>query len=260
MIKVIRYSLFLVCWMLVSCGGETTITGTYGLPYIPIEVSINNRGEISFSAAARLNTFVGSFSVSAGHTVQSVRNRIDNPVLIVRVDDRILVYELDPQQEYRLFFDGGSQHYREVKLEKRGRDLILELESVPVVVASTPRPNPTSTRTSSSGNSRVTTAPTSEYCRSAFATRLSIGGSAKVVAYPGLVVRESPTTSSNPVYGTSLSPGRIVRILDGPQCNGGMLWWRIETGVITLSNGQNHNMVGWVAEESGNEWLLEPNR
>jgi WD40 repeat protein len=97
-------------------------------------------------------------------------------------------------------------------------------------------------------------------CPEAFTTRLSIGMQAQVVASPNLRVRERPTASASTVYGTSLSRGRTVYILDGPVCDGGMLWWKIETGMITLSNGERHNIVGWVAEESGDQWMLEPSR
>lgn len=94
-------------------------------------------------------------------------------------------------------------------------------------------------------------------CSGAATTRLAIGDVARVVA-DRLSVREAPGTDSATVYGTSIGKGRTVTILDGPVCSDGMLWWRGETGLITLTNGEQHNIAGWMAEESGDEWLLEP--
>lgn len=94
-------------------------------------------------------------------------------------------------------------------------------------------------------------------CSGALPTRLAIGDIARVVA-DRLSVREGPGTNYPTVYGTSIGNGRTVTILDGPVCSDGMLWWKGETGLITLTNGEQHNIVGWMAEESGDEWLLEP--
>jgi hypothetical protein len=96
-------------------------------------------------------------------------------------------------------------------------------------------------------------------CSGAMPTRLAIGNVARVVA-DRVSVREGPGTDYATVYGTSIGNGRTVTILDGPVCSGGMLWWEGETGLITLTNGEQHNIVGWMAEESGGEWLLEPVR
>jgi hypothetical protein len=96
-------------------------------------------------------------------------------------------------------------------------------------------------------------------CSGALPTRLAIGDVARVVA-DRVSVREGPGTDYTTVYGTSIGNGRTITILDGPVCSGGMLWWEGETGLITLTNGEQHNITGWMAEESGGEWLLEPVR
>ncbi len=97
----------------------------------------------------------------------------------------------------------------------------------------------------------------SSSCSGALPTRLAIGNLARVVA-DRVRVREGPGTDYATVYGTSIDHGRTVTILDGPVCSGGMLWWKGETGLITLTNGEQHNITGWMAEESGGQWLLEP--
>lgn len=112
---------------------------------------------------------------------------------------------------------------------------------------------------STDDNSALPTVADPSLCSGALPTRLAIGDVARVVA-DRVRVREGPGTDYATVYGTSIDSGRTVIILDGPVCDDGMLWWKGETGLITLTNGVQHNIVGWVAEESGGEWLLEPER
>lgn len=96
-------------------------------------------------------------------------------------------------------------------------------------------------------------------CEGAPPTRLSVGDTAQVVV-EALSVRSGPATRYPKVYGQTLSRGRDFFIINGSICNEGMRWWYGESGIITLTNGEKHNIVGWVAEESGDEWLLEPVR
>lgn len=87
-------------------------------------------------------------------------------------------------------------------------------------------------------------------------TRLKIGAVAQVVT-DRVNVRRGPGTQNELVYGQSLGNGRTVFIIDGPVCMGGLTWWKGETGTITLSNGEQHNMIGWIAEAVENERFLE---
>lgn len=260
MSKIAIFSLWSVCLLLLGgCGGQTTFEVGYEPPAIPIRVSINQRGELSAEWSRKLKTPIGTFDLEIGHSINAIRRNNANPVLIIRVDNQLIVYELDPNNKFDVFFDGGNRHYQQVKLEKRDGDIILELESVPTA-AIPPQPE---AKQASTGTVAVTSPPTAvpaNTCPGAFPTRLAIGARAQVVAQPNLMVREEPNTRSDTVYGTSLSKGREVTVLNGPECDGGMLWWFIETGTITLTNGKRHNIMGWVAEESGNEWMLEPVR
>lgn len=95
-------------------------------------------------------------------------------------------------------------------------------------------------------------------CPGAFPTRLQIGDRARVVASPQVQVFEGPGTRFSLVEYKYLRQGREVAILEGPVCDGGMLWWRADSGVITLSNGGYGQVIGWIPEESGNQWMLEP--
>ncbi len=91
-------------------------------------------------------------------------------------------------------------------------------------------------------------------CPPAQLPRLSEGMRARVVA-DQISVRDEPGTAYE---GSIISKGSIVTILTGPVCTEGMLWWWGETDIPTWSDGYQHNLWGWMAEERSGEWLLEP--
>lgn len=251
-------ALTFVIVLLSGCGGgERNIEVGYQPPFIPIRVAVDRWGNVSVSSSYQLSTPIGTFDLTMGYSIAAIRRDADYPVLVIRVDDEITVYELSPDNSFEVKFDSGNQYYREVNLVRdRDGDIILELESVEIVPVSTNTPSGSSPDSEQKPGSSIY----SDGCPGAFATRLAVGSRAKVVAVPRLVVHEEPGEGTPTVYGHSLSNGRTVTILDGPICDGGMLWWYAESGVITLTNGDQHNVVGWMAEESGNEWLLEPLR
>jgi hypothetical protein len=238
------FSLFFLV-ILSSCAGNSNIEVGYQPPFIPIRVAVDRWGSVTASSSYQLSTLIGTFDLTAGHSIPAIRRNAQYPVLIVRVDNQVTVYELSPDNSFEVEFD-DNQYYQKVNLAReRDGDIILELQSLEVI----------SIPGSSSGPMQK---PYSNSCPGAFATRLSIGSRAKVVASPRLIVHEEPGENAPAVYGHSLSKGRTVTILGGPICDGGMLWWYIESGVITLTNGDRHNIIGWVAEESGDEWMLAP--
>lgn len=76
--------------------------------------------------------------------------------------------------------------------------------------------------------------------------RLSIGDEGRVT--PGLpnILRERPTASGRYIADV---PGEArFRVLDGPVCAEGYIWWQI--------NYNNH--IGWTIENFENEYVLEP--
>ncbi len=78
-----------------------------------------------------------------------------------------------------------------------------------------------------------------------FATRLSIGGQARVIGVGDLRVRSTP-------YGTILTevpPGGVLDVLGGPMCKDGFTWWQVRT-----SGGA----IGWSAEGTGTTYYMEP--
>lgn len=81
--------------------------------------------------------------------------------------------------------------------------------------------------------------------------RLKAGGYAKVAQNTPSPnrVREAPHTSAEIIQ--QLYPGEIVRVLEGPVCENGLVFWKVENQSIPGG-------VGWTAEGDGIEYYLEP--
>jgi len=50
-----------------------------------------------------------------------------------------------------------------------------------------------------------------------------------------------------------LNPGTVVKILEGPVCADGLVFWKVESDLIP-------DGIGWTAEGDGVEYYLEPYR
>lgn len=92
--------------------------------------------------------------------------------------------------------------------------------------------------------------PTTWYrCADARQTRLEVGDKAYVSFEPPLSnrVRESPGTSAA-ILG-HIRPGEEVKVVEGPECTNGWVWWR----VTSLETG----LSGWTAEgDEADYWLV----
>jgi hypothetical protein len=62
-------------------------------------------------------------------------------------------------------------------------------------------------------------------------------------------VREAPDTGAKRIY--QIYPGTIVRVLEGPVCANGLVFWKVENKNIPGG-------VGWTAEGDEREYYLEP--
>lgn len=89
-----------------------------------------------------------------------------------------------------------------------------------------------------------------EACTGAPPTRLHIGDRARVAMYPfeNQRVRQEPNSGSTIL--TLFRPGTNIKILEGPACANGWVWWKIQS----LSSGE----IGWSAEGDSNGYWLEP--
>lgn len=79
--------------------------------------------------------------------------------------------------------------------------------------------------------------------------RLQVNGQAILVDVSPNRVRSAPQKGDNLI--SQLAPGTVVKVLEGPVCADGLVFWMIESD--TIPGG-----VGWTAEGDGNEYWLEP--
>jgi len=82
-------------------------------------------------------------------------------------------------------------------------------------------------------------------------TRLSAGGQAKVSAASTTPnrVREGPSTAQPSI--ALLYPGSVVKLLEGPICAEGLVFWKVHSTLIPGG-------VGWTAEGDEADYFLEP--
>lgn len=112
---------------------------------------------------------------------------------------------------------------------------------------------PTSTKAAVASATRT---PVTVSCPGALPTRLEIGDTARVINYQ-LNVRSGPGTRYS--IARRLDVGRTMEILDGPVCDDGQLWYSIRSEIIRPRDGSNpYQAEGWLVEESGGEYYLEP--
>ena len=123
----------------------------------------------------------------------------------------------------------------------------------------TPAPSPTLTATTAPREvaaTTVTPTPGAISCPGAFPTRLAVGDTARVATFQ-INVREGPGAAYSIVR--RLDGNRTMEILDGPVCDDGQLWYYIRSETIRPRDGSEpYQAEGWVAEESDDEYLLEP--
>ena len=102
----------------------------------------------------------------------------------------------------------------------------------------------------------ATPTPGAISCPGAFPTRLAVGDTARVATFQ-INVREGPGAAYSIVR--RLDGNRTMEILDGPVCDDGQLWYYIRSEIIRPRNGSEpYQAEGWVAEESDDEYLIEP--
>jgi len=82
-------------------------------------------------------------------------------------------------------------------------------------------------------------------------TRLAAGDQAKVSAANTTPnrVRTGPSTAESSI--TLLYPGSVVKLLEGPICADGVVFWKVKSQLIPGG-------VGWTAEGDGEDYFLEP--
>ncbi|MFN2105512.1 MAG: hypothetical protein ACK2UJ_11600 [Candidatus Promineifilaceae bacterium] len=120
----------------------------------------------------------------------------------------------------------------------------------------TPTSEPTPTATPAPTDTPTATAAptdTPEFCPGAPPTRLSIGDRARTTST--VFIKSDPGSSNSTRF--TVGAGRFMEITGGPECSDGTLWYEIEGVPFTSSTGARIAAIGWVAESSEGEYVLE---
>ena len=80
-------------------------------------------------------------------------------------------------------------------------------------------------------------------------SRLKVGGYARMVDTVPNRVRSAPQKGDNLIG--SIGSGTVVKVLDGPVCSDGLVYWLVESDCIL-------GVSGWTAEGDGQAYWLEP--
>ncbi|MAU09933.1 MAG: hypothetical protein CL607_08950 [Anaerolineaceae bacterium] len=132
-------------------------------------------------------------------------------------------------------------------------------DSIPVDVSlvgsGSSQPSATTVAPTPLGLGLVTGIPTDAVCPASYTgymtPRIQIGQGTASVVSGGLPnrIREQPNTQANQIG--QINPGRTIdRVLNGPACNQGYVWWLVEADGVT----------GWTAESNsdGEDYYLDP--
>ncbi len=90
---------------------------------------------------------------------------------------------------------------------------------------------------------------TSSDCSGASPSRLAVSDTARVTYSNGisLRIRSEPGLDSNKIG--LLAEGTEMDIIGGPECTDSLLWWNVKT---------KDGIIGWVAEGSNGDYMIEP--
>jgi hypothetical protein len=127
----------------------------------------------------------------------------------------------------------------------------IALIAMPITTTQTPALTVTATPTHTpapTGTATPTHTPTIQVCGANW-TRLGAGKYAIVAPGSPNRVRSEPKKGDNLI--ASLTTGTVVKLLEGPVCADGLIFWKVENGDIPGG-------VGWTAEGDGKEYWLEP--
>jgi len=228
--KKLFLAFILIVSFLVSC---TTEIG-YTLPVIPIRIGINATGAVTIGIAPSYSTPYGTFDLHSGTTIQSIRNKVDNRVLIVRIDKKAVVYELEEGREFEVIYDDENVFYKKVGFFYQSNgDIILELETI------------------KNGASLIQSS-----CPGAPTQQVKVGSIAYVCTIRDRVlVREGPSKIYSEIV--RVTPGTELKILSGPECANNWSWWKIQ-----VLSGDHKGVVGWISEggDSEDTYFICPSR
>jgi hypothetical protein len=240
------------CALFERLKGDIIVEGSYDPILIPITISINSLGEVNLKPRSDLSvpTPIGVFHAGAyletNPFVQATHN-----VLIIKIDDQECAYDLHGDK-FEVNLEGGN--YQLVSLSTENDNIYIELkgdhytgcsQDWSTVAVSNP--------VQGSGNEAD--------CPGASPSYLDVGEAAYISVFQASVLKEPSEFASFAKY-KYLDGGNVVTIIDGPVCGPGnpghVLFWKVQSEVIHFADGTSGVVEGWVAEESGDIYLLRP--
>lgn len=240
------------CSLLKKASEQTAVEFTYKPP-IPLEFSINTWGEVNIKTTAGLSlpTPIGVFSAELMTDSQHFMQTADK-VLVIRIDDQECVYDTHGHS-VEITAVKGQFEIVAVETDEDG-NVTIELkgdhytgctqEWTTVAVANT---------VGASGHEAG--------CPGASPSYLEVGDAAYISVFQAAVLKEPSEFASFTKY-KYLDGGRTVTIIDGPVCGRGnpghVLFWKVRSELIRFADGTSGEVEGWVAEESGDIYLLRP--
>lgn len=244
--KILARLVFLLISSIALPGcGEVALEIGYHPPGVPLEISINSFGEIEFELSRQIPTPLGVFEVGVVTEPQKYFDTVEN-VLLIRIDGQECIYDLNGQT---FDVDLSAADYRLVSLQQKGGSIFIELQGDGHTVC---KQHQASIYASDGA---------SQSCPGASPSHLSVGASAYISVFQASVY-QSPSELAPLVENKYLRENRQVTIIDGPICGPGnpghVLFWKVRSEEIRFNSGRQGVIVGWVAEESGDIYLLRP--
>jgi hypothetical protein len=249
--------------LLTGCGGEVYVE--YTPTFVPISISVTSRGEINLQTSYAMVTPIGVFEVGA---VTKVGKFDATPSPIARTIGRYLAVQVDHQECIYEIADNGREPI-DLEYTAEGLEFVsLNIEEERVILTLR---GDGSTGCSQKGVKYVDVMGKSlsrgEHsgheagCPGASPSYLTLGSTAYVSFFQVKVYRE-PSELSTLVPQKYLADGRVVEIIDGPVCGPGapghVLFWQVRSEDVLLTDGTVVDIVGWIPEESGDDYLLKP--
>jgi hypothetical protein len=235
--RVIKISLLIfLSLILTSCD----LAFGYRPPVIPLSISIDTRGQVTFSVEqeVKLPTPIGTFSVGVIMD-PAVYFGVQN-TLTVRYNGEDHIYDLHGQ-DFTITFASG--YYKKVAVSKRGSNLLLELKQK--------NGNNPSTDAPDNPNNSSEPQVVRKMCTGAPPIRVEIGDIAYVTsncAYP-IYMRIDPVVGTN--VKQYLKQSDELRVIDGPRCSNDVSFFLVEA--------PKYGKTGWVAEAEpdSNNYCIE---
>lgn len=240
------------CALLDQLESNVVFEGSYEPPLIPVTLSINSLGEVTLEPRNKLSliTPLGVFKIGAHLETYPFVQTTQN-ILVIRIDDQECAYDLHGQQ---IKLDLEGDNYQIVALSTEGDNIYIELKG-DHHTGCTQDWSTVAVSNSAQGTGHEVG------CPGASPSALSVGAAAYISVLQASVLKEPSEFASFAKY-KYLDGGDAVTIIDGPICGPGnpghVLFWKVRSEGIDFADGTSGIVEGWVAEESGDIYLLRP--